>query len=156
MLTVTGNQNNPAPLPQWELDVLYDLYNSTQGEYWIWTGVPWNFSESNANPCSEAWEGVTCIEVCSNTVNGSESCGEHIYSIILSNNNMTGSLPSSLGQLEQLRNLEFTSNIDLTGSIPSTLSNLSFLSYLILELNGLTGTIPSSLSNAKALTDLDV
>eukprot|EP00981_Chlorochromonas_danica_P001958 scaffold405_cov179-Ochromonas_danica.AAC.2 len=154
--TVTGNQTNPEPLPQWELDVLYDLYNSTQGEYWIWTGVPWNFSESNPDPCSENWEGVTCIEVCSKSVNGSDSCGEHIEYIILSNNNMTGSLPSSLGQLEQLRYLEVTSNIDLIGSIPSTLSNLSYLSILVLNSNGLTGTIPNSLTYSKALTALDV
>eukprot|EP00981_Chlorochromonas_danica_P016192 scaffold16024_cov258-Ochromonas_danica.AAC.2 len=154
--TVTGNQNNPAPLPQWELDVLHDLYNSTQGEYWIWTGVPWNFSESNPDPCSEDWEGVTCHVVCRNSVNGSRSCVEHVYYIVLSNNNMIGSLPSSLGQLQQMRHLEVTSNIDLTGSIPSTLSNLSHLSSLILDNNGLTGTIPASLTYAKALTTLDV
>eukprot|EP00981_Chlorochromonas_danica_P004783 scaffold964_cov159-Ochromonas_danica.AAC.1 len=138
ILTVTGNENNPSPLPPWELDVLYDLYSSTQGEYWIWTGVPWNFSESNANPCSEAWEGVSCFEVCSNTVNGSESCGEHIYSIVLSNNNMTGSLPSSLGQLQQMHYLGLTDNLNLTGTIPSIFSNLSYLSYLMLNNNALT------------------
>eukprot|EP00981_Chlorochromonas_danica_P015819 scaffold14704_cov214-Ochromonas_danica.AAC.1 len=154
--TLTGNENNLAPLPPWELDVLYDLYNSTQGEYWIWTGVPWNFSESNANPCSEAWEGVTCFEVCSNTVNGSESCGEHIYSIVLSNNNMTGSLPSSLGQLQRMHYLGLTDNLNLTGTIPSIFSNLSYLSYLMLNNNALTGTIPNSLTNARALLSLNL
>eukprot|EP00981_Chlorochromonas_danica_P010746 scaffold3372_cov155-Ochromonas_danica.AAC.1 len=169
ILAVTGNQTNPAPLPQWELDVLYDLYNSTQGEYWIWTGVPWNFSESNANPCSEDWEGVTCLEASSKSVNGSDSCAEHVYSIILSNNNMTGSLPSSLGQLEQMRNLGVTSNIDLIGSIPSSplkyvnistnlfsgdtspLSSLENMVILDISFNGLTGPFRACENMSKLL-----
>jgi hypothetical protein len=38
------------------LQVLYDLYTSTHGEYWIWRddlGQLWNFSDPNADPC--AW-----------------------------------------------------------------------------------------------------
>eukprot|EP00981_Chlorochromonas_danica_P011350 scaffold3917_cov139-Ochromonas_danica.AAC.1 len=151
LLTVTGNQSNPAPLPADELGALHDLYSTTLGEYWNWTGVPWNFTESNPDPCSEGWEGVMCNAVCHNSSNTMESCEEHVVAIFLSNNNMSGSLPDSLQQLQNLRYLAISGNHKLTGSIPSSLSSLSYLIYLVLDSNGLSGSIPSSLTNVKSL-----
>eukprot|EP00981_Chlorochromonas_danica_P005686 scaffold1172_cov180-Ochromonas_danica.AAC.13 len=151
LLTVTENQINPDPLPQAELDALYDLYNATHGEYWIWTGVPWNFTKSNPDPCSEGWQGIACFVVC----HKSSSCEEHVYNIILSNNNMSGSLPDSLKQIEYLGGLTITVNNGLTGTISPALFNLSYLSILSLSSNSLSGSIPSTLTNAMVLTNLD-
>ena len=70
----------------------------------------------------------------------------------LDNNQLTGSIPSSLGNLTNLTHLWLSSN-QLTGSIPSSLGNLTNLAYLDLSSNQLTGSIPSSLGN---LTNLDL
>ncbi|KAI8924856.1 hypothetical protein BC831DRAFT_463464, partial [Entophlyctis helioformis] len=67
---------------------------------------------------------------------------------------LTGSIPdlSGLTALQWL----YLSNNQFTGSIPSTLGNLPSLTKLYLHLNQLTGTIPSSLGNLNALTLLSV
>ncbi|CAN6448787.1 unnamed protein product [Victoria cruziana] len=71
----------------------------------------------------------------------------------LSENYLTGSIPSSFSNLSSLTQLDLSSN-QLTGSIPSSFSNLSFLTRLDLSSNQLTGSIPSSFSTPSSLTYL--
>ena len=66
---------------------------------------------------------------------------------------MTGSIPSELGSLANLRWLELKYG-QLTGSIPSELGNLANLRELDLSENQLTGSIPSELGNLANLDDL--
>ncbi|PRP75649.1 Receptor protein kinase-like protein [Planoprotostelium fungivorum] len=82
-----------------------------------------------------------------NLINGSiPSCLSSIltpdlYHLDLSNNQLTGSIPSSLGGLYDLTNL-YLDNNRLTGSIPSSFSNLDSLDVLRLQGNQLSGSIP--------------
>ena len=69
--------------------------------------------------------------------------------------NLSGILPSSLGNLSNLERLELVFN-KLSGPIPSTLGNLSSLKLLYLNNNMLSGQIPSSLGNLSALTELNL
>jgi hypothetical protein len=71
----------------------------------------------------------------------------------LQSNQLTGSIPPELGNLSNLQDLYLSSN-QLTGSIPSSLGNLSNLTYLGLQSNQLTGSIPSSLGNLSNLYSL--
>ena len=64
----------------------------------------------------------------------------------LGRNQLTGTIPSSLGRLTKLEVLSLHHN-RLTGSIPSSLGRLTNLEKLLLNHNRLTGTIPSSLDN---------
>ena len=57
-------------------------------------------------------------------------------------NNMKGSIPEALGNLEQLTVLFFYGN-RLEGSIPEALAGLEQLTNLDLRLNRLTGVVPS-------------
>ena len=102
---------------------------------------------------------------------------------ILSNNNVTGTLPHSLENLRNLRQFSIDSNglsgelpdfstsfpnlrelslskqeqgTGFTGRIPESLSNLPFLSTLNLAGNHLTNTIPSVLGNLALLKTLDL
>jgi hypothetical protein len=53
-------------VPSYEIDILYDLYNATNGMGWLWgmqPGMRWNFTE-DANPCADEWQGLTCILFC--------------------------------------------------------------------------------------------
>ncbi|KAH0969245.1 hypothetical protein GBA52_028867 [Prunus armeniaca] len=73
----------------------------------------------------------------------------------LSGNNLTGTIPSSLGQLYSLEVLELSSNY-LTGEIPKDLVNLGNLTVLLLDKNNLSGQIPSGLANVTALSSFNV
>ena len=71
----------------------------------------------------------------------------------LSNNQLTGSTPTELGNLTRLTALSLSDN-QLTGSIPTELGNLTRLTALFLHNNQLTGSIPPELGNLTRLTAL--
>ncbi|BBG99880.1 receptor like protein 6 [Prunus dulcis] len=59
----------------------------------------------------------------------------------LSNNYLTGHIPSSLGDLAALESLDLSQN-QLSGRIPSNLAQLTFLEYFNVSHNHLSGPIP--------------
>ncbi|XP_022726003.1 probable LRR receptor-like serine/threonine-protein kinase At2g16250 [Durio zibethinus] len=69
--------------------------------------------------------------------------------------NVTGVIPSSIGNLTNLTSLYLSDN-RLTGQIPSTLGQLLSLLVLDLSKNLLTGSIPSSFVSLRDLTSLDI
>ena len=71
----------------------------------------------------------------------------------LASNQLTGAIPSELGNLANLEGLDLASN-RLTGAIPSELGNLPNLTDLNLASNQLTGAIPSELGNLANLEEL--
>lgn len=73
----------------------------------------------------------------------------------LNYNNLFGSIPPCIGQLNTLQSLEMFGN-SLQGEIPSALGSLTSLKRLYLNNNSLTGSLPVSLSNLKNLEELDV
>ena len=73
-----------------------------------------------------------------------------VTSLVLDDNNLTGTLPPELGTLPQLRWLSLESNA-LTGSVPPELGNLAQLQRLYLSDNSLTGPIPAELGNLPQL-----
>ncbi|MCY3543602.1 MAG: hypothetical protein OXH22_06125 [Chloroflexi bacterium] len=77
-----------------------------------------------------------------------------VHDLSLNDNQLTGQLPSELGELYNPKGLDFGNN-QLTGPIPSELGNLN-LALLILSRNQLTGTIPSELSRMANLVELDL
>ncbi|KAA3476372.1 putative LRR receptor-like serine/threonine-protein kinase [Gossypium australe] len=78
-----------------------------------------------------------------------------LSSLYLSNNNLAGSIPFELGELKNLKSLDLSIN-SLTGSIPSSFGSLINIEKLQLSSNYLSGSIPLSLSSLKALKVLNV
>ncbi|KAL7229135.1 hypothetical protein ACSBR2_007771 [Camellia fascicularis] len=73
--------------------------------------------------------------------------------IWLFGNQCTGNVPFDTGKLQNLRDLDFSEN-ELSGNIPLPLGNLSSLIGFYISQNNLHGIIPPSLGNCKNLLSL--
>ena len=76
-----------------------------------------------------------------------------VTSLVLSDSQLTGTIPPELGNLNNLERLNLTRN-QLTGDIPPELSLLTNLQLLALGGNQLTGPIPTWLVNITNLEEL--
>lgn len=112
-----------------EVQALLDM-QTEWGQQLGWNGYP---------SCS--WPGITC------------DANEHIFSVGLNNKTLSGTIPSSLGNLIYANAIELASN-QLAGSIPSSIGNLLPLQYFYLASNGLSGNIPDSIGNLNRLINL--
>ena len=117
------------------------LYNSTGGANWT-TRTNWG----SLQPLT-TWFGVT-------TNTDDRVITLYLTTAICEGNNLVGTLPAALGNLDQLAHLFLCGN-RLSGTIPD-LSNLSYLLQLRLDGNQLSGEIPDSLGNLTNLTHLDL
>ncbi|CAN6372471.1 unnamed protein product [Urochloa humidicola] len=68
-------------------------------------------------------------------------------------NSFTGTIPSSLSRLKNLEALSLLNN-KLTGLIPLAIGNLTVLNYLYLDGNAFSGRIPNTIGNLTKLLEL--
>ena len=115
---------------------LVDLFNATNGSEWT-TKTNWLTS---CSPCQ--WYGVSC------------GIGRRVVALELTNNNLSGSLPSSLSALS-LAELRLADN-QLSGPIPASLGKLTNLQTIQLNNNHLSGSIPTELGSIPYLEELQV
>ncbi|KAL1538012.1 receptor-like protein kinase [Salvia divinorum] len=73
----------------------------------------------------------------------------------ISNNRISGSIPSSFGDLGNVSFIDFSHN-NLVGGIPLEMGSLLNLEYLSLSHNRLEGMLPSQLSGCHKLSELDL
>ncbi|KAI8559605.1 hypothetical protein RHMOL_Rhmol04G0186500 [Rhododendron molle] len=131
-----------------------------------WRNTPPSWKKS-ADPCGAPWEGVTCNNS-RVTALGLSTMGligklsgdigglTELRSLDLSfNKGLTGSLSSSLGDLQKL-NILILAGCGFSGNIPDELGSLTELSFLALNSNNFTGKIPASLGNLSKLYWLDL
>jgi hypothetical protein len=111
-----------------ECQALVALYERTNGNHWQ-ENSGWLVDET---PCQ--WYGVICQQ-------------GHVNQLYLAHNQLSGSIPATLGNLTSLNELDLSFN-QLTGSIPTELANLRGLYRLNLSYNLLTGTVPVVLTEA--------
>ncbi|KAI3465714.1 hypothetical protein Pfo_022377 [Paulownia fortunei] len=76
-----------------------------------------------------------------------------LINFFLSDNKLTGSIPSSLSSLSQLSAMSLNNN-ELTGEIPDAFEGLPVLINLDLSSNNLSGQLPPSMKNLSSLTTL--
>ncbi|MFC1553150.1 putative Ig domain-containing protein [candidate division KSB1 bacterium] len=115
---------------------LVALYNSTDGANWT-DKTNWLAGNSVAD-----WSGVTVTS-------------GRVTMLFLSSINLTGTMPSEIGNLTALETLYLGGN-NLIGSIPPEISTLTNLTYLGLDHNSLSGSIPPELGTLTNLVSLDL
>ena len=79
--------------------------------------------------------------------------GERVVAISLRDNGLSGALPSEIGGLTRLRELNVSGNL-LTGNLPNQIGKLTGLELISLDVNYLAGEIPSSIGNLANLRNL--
>jgi Leucine-rich repeat (LRR) protein len=127
---------NVAEIPLQECEALVVLYDSTRGSEWT-DNANWLVTNTPSD-----WYGITVT-------------GGHVTNIYLYGNHLLGQLPTELGNLSGLLELNLTTN-QLDGGIPPTLGNLHNLLYLHLSDNMLYGKIPPELGNLVNLRELSL
>ena len=99
------------------------------------------------------WSGSTAIAAWDDvTLSGSPL---RVTSLVLSDSQLTGTIPPELGNLNNLEGL-YLNNNQLTGEIPAELGSLTNLKYLWLFNNQLTGEIPAELGSLAGLEGLSL
>lgn len=129
-----GCQYSMSERDEWALDpqrsqertALTSIYEATGGSGWR-SAENWN----EGDPCWDYWYGVTCDE------------HGHVIALELSDNRLTGSLPSSLGLLTAMLKIDFSSTAE------------HYHGHENYNVNRLRGPIPS-LKNLKRLEEIEV
>ena len=124
-------------------EALVDLYSSSGGPNWF-DNQFWLAEDDAMNLFRiNTWHGVyTDTE-------------RRIVALTLSDNNLSGIIPASLGDLEKLGWFHLPFN-ELQGEIPEALGDLAALRSLDVRNNELTGSIPASLGKLNKLDWLDL
>ncbi|XP_055960591.1 MDIS1-interacting receptor like kinase 2-like [Mercurialis annua] len=84
-----------------------------------------------------------------------DKAGKEINGAFLNNNNLSGVIPTEIGSLSELANLNLGAN-KLSGAIPKQIGENSKLLFLNFSKNEFTDSIPSELSNLLTLESLDL
>ena len=116
-------------------EALVALYNATGGANWT------NNTNWLTNAPIGQWHGVT-----------TEGNGR-VTNLDLNDNQLSGTIPTQLGSLANLKELWLSEN-QLTGEIPPELGSLTNLMVLDLDDNDLTGTMPTQLGDLINLEEL--
>ena len=118
-------------------EALIAFYDSTGGDNW-----QINDNWKSDTPLGE-WYGVNTDEE------------GRVRELDLTGNNLVGSIPSKIGDLEKLINISLENN-EITGSIPLEIEHLHQLEILNISWNKLTGVIPLGIFNLVNLKKIDL
>lgn len=155
MTTITCEEISEIPAS--ECQALDALFNATSGGNWG-NHTDWFVTTT---PCS--WYGVSCTEshVTSIVLDSNQLSGNlidlsglsELEILSFSRNQLNGSLPDELGQLDKLQELNLSYN-QLSGSVPASLAGLGNLRKLHLQANLFSDDIPNQLGNMSNLEEL--
>ncbi|MDD2345818.1 MAG: hypothetical protein PHY85_06710, partial [Bacteroidales bacterium] len=113
--------------------------------YWSTNGPSWNNNTNWLTGPVSSWYGIY-IDV---------NDFDQVARINLSNNNLSGSLTSSIGSLTRLNSLELYNN-KISGSLPYTIGRMQRLVYMHIYNNQFTGNIPDSICQLNNLAAFEI
>jgi len=121
-----------------ERAALVALYKATDGDNW----------GDNTNWCSdkplEEWKG---INFWLDYWWGNNNDEEHVYTLNLSSNNLSGVIPMEIGNLTHLQVLKLGWNKNISGTIPASIGRMAELRELGLNSLNMTGEIPKEIAS---------
>jgi Leucine-rich repeat (LRR) protein len=124
--------------------VLAVLYFETNGDEWFNCTRFHNSSCAFLSAAGECrWGGIGCDDTNS------------VARINIDKNNLNGPIPTEMGALSRLDELDLAQNA-LIGTIPGSIASLSELIYLDLDMNNLVGPIPEGIYDLPSLAALDL
>lgn len=134
------------------------FFDSTNGQSWT------NRANWRTESALSTWHGVTIAEgrvselkLANNNVTGfiPSALGNitELTKLVLFNNKINGTIPFDIGNLQKLQTL-FLSTNQITGDLPPSIGSLASLKLLYLGNNQLTGSLPPELGNLANLTSL--
>ncbi|XP_068336360.1 MDIS1-interacting receptor like kinase 2-like [Pyrus communis] len=110
---------------------------------------------------SENWgqcQNLQSLRLSNNRISGGVPRFEgsmQLHVLVLSSNNLTGTVPIELGRLTLMFNLNLGDN-KLSGSVPVEIGMLTNLQHLNLAANDFSGTIPKQLDRCRELLNLNL
>ena len=125
----TYDCSSQSEIPQAQCEALVSLYNSTDGDN-SWTDTTGWLS---GTAICDVWYGITCD-------------AGNVTEVVLDGNGLTGPLPSDIGDLSYLINLDLGDNA-ISGNIPAGIYTLANLEDLDIAENSLTGTLSESIAD---------
>jgi len=146
----------PSAMRRRDRDALFSLYETLDGASW-YRNVGW---AADGDPCmmSARWVGVGCVDPCDRWRDGPDCYAGRVTAIHLEENNMTGNLANwtGVGELTNLTYLDLSLNYQISGTLPTELGQLNNLNSLQLQHNQISGSMPSQLGDINAAGKLDV
>lgn len=127
-----------AAVEEQELNALYDLYDSTNGDKWTYKS-----NWLNGDPCDNNWYGVNCAD-------------GHVAGLELQQNNLGGALPASFGNLTHMVEISLDCFNHIGGTIPASVGQLRETLVWTTADDPMTGTIPTEMCNMKAMQILHI
>nr|XP_043618855.1 leucine-rich repeat receptor-like serine/threonine-protein kinase BAM3 [Erigeron canadensis] len=112
----------------------------------------------NRNPSSRPVK-LTQLNLSNNQLSGSLPSSISNFSslqiLLVAGNRFSGPIPTTIGELHEVLKLDLSGN-SLSGEIPPDIGNCVHLTYLDLSQNNLSGSIPLEISDARILNYLNV
>ncbi|XP_062093578.1 receptor-like protein 6 [Humulus lupulus] len=103
-----------------------------------------------------SWKGMVYLDLRSNMLQGGLPMpSSSIYVFFVSNNQLSGELPSMICKLKTIEVLDLSNN-NFIGMIPPCLTNLSSIQIINLQLNKFHGMIPSTFREYSGLRTLNL
>lgn len=143
-----AQEGTACSISQSEYNALQSLFDSLDGQHWLWdtTQPPtthWSFPSALYDPCLESWQGLEF------DLTSTGDCT--VVALELPSMALVGSIPPlALGNLSNVVTLDVALNF-LSGSLPSSIGQLKLLSSLLFDHTHIDGTLPDNLF---ALTNL--
>ncbi|KAL0377170.1 UNVERIFIED_CONTAM: Receptor-like protein EIX2 [Sesamum calycinum] len=156
-----SNASISGPIPAWFWDLTFNFsllnvsFNRLQGQ------LPRSFQVTpfaDLDFSSNLFEGplpLPSVPVELLDLSNNRFQGPIPQNINLSSNNLTGTIPSSIGKCSYLKVVDLGNN-NLSGEIPNSIGQLNQLQSLHVKNNLIAGNLPLSLKNLSSLETLDL
>jgi len=130
-----------------EIAAVRDIYNNLGGASW--------FVKTNWPSTPAQWNSITSVSQLQG-LHGVKIFNGDVTILNLGQNNLVGTFPATLSNLQNLQRLDLDGNHRIQGQFPEVISSLNNLIYLDLSFCKISGQMPTSIGNLDKLKYLNI